>query len=166
MNILKDKKGRTQYCVAIDAILVRDGMVLLQRRANTGWNDGNWNLAGGHIEDEETLQEAVCREMKEELGIQVDEEAIKIVHCTQNKTNRLTMQFYATVEDWVGTPTIQPETDKNGETVYKADKLEWFTPNDLPENTVPTAKQAIECVFNGEPFSKYGFDDRTEEKIQ
>lgn len=32
---------------------------------------GVWDIFGGHIEDKETTYEALCREMREELGIEV-----------------------------------------------------------------------------------------------
>lgn len=161
MDINKDNKGRTLYCVAADLILTKDNKVLLQRRANTGWNDGKWNLAGGHIENEETLQQCIVREAKEELGIHIQPKNVKIVHCIQYKSNRLTMQFYLTCSTWEGTPSIQPEYENN-QVVYKADKLEWFDINNLPEDLIPTARQAIEASLNGNSFSSLGFlNDKT-----
>ncbi|MBO7526823.1 MAG: NUDIX domain-containing protein [Clostridia bacterium] len=158
MNINKDNKGRTLYCVAADLILTKGNKVLLQRRANTGWNDGKWNLVGGHIEDEETLEQCIAREAKEELGIEIKPEDTKIVHCIQYKSNRLTMQFYLTCSAWNGTPSIQPEVENN-QVVYKADKLEWFDIDNLPEDLIPTARQAIKASLSGNSFSSLGFSD-------
>ena len=158
MNINKDSKGRTLYVVAADLWLSKDNKVLLQRRANTGWNDGKWNLVGGHIEDEETLQECIVREAKEELGIEIDPKDTQIVHCIQYKSNRLTMQFYLTCFNWKGVPQIQPEIE-NGKTVYKADKLEWFDIGKLPEELIPTARQAIKAFFDDRSFSNLGFSE-------
>ena len=157
MNINKDAKGRTLYYVAADLILTKENKVLLQRRTNTGWNDGKWNLVGGHIEDDETLQECIVREAKEELGIQINLTDVKIVHCIQYKSNRLSIQFYLACNVWSGTPTIQPELENN-QIVYKADKLEWFDIDNLPMDLIPTAKQAIMASINGNSFSKMGFD--------
>ena len=159
MKIEKDSKGRTLYCVAADLILIKDGKVLLQRRANTGWNDGKWNLAGGHIEDEETLQECIIREAKEELGIVIEHEDVNLVHCIQYKSNRLTMQFYLICSKWKGTPSIQPEQE-NGQVVYKADKLEWFDIDNLPDDLIPTARQALDAVIRNQSFSSMGFEDK------
>ncbi len=160
MTINKDANGRTLYYVAADLILLKENKVLLQRRANTGWNDGKWNLVGGHIENEETLQECIIREAKEELGISINKKDVEIVHCTQYKSNRLTMQFYLKCTSWKGVPSIQAERQKNGQIVFKADKLEWFEVNSLPEDLLPTAREAIIASLNNNPFSTIGFDKK------
>ena len=32
-----------------------------------------WDVPGGHVEDRETPEECICREMKEEMGLDLDE---------------------------------------------------------------------------------------------
>ena len=32
-----------------------------------------WDVPGGHVEDHETPEECICREMKEEMGLDLDE---------------------------------------------------------------------------------------------
>jgi 8-oxo-dGTP pyrophosphatase MutT (NUDIX family) len=151
LRIEKDASGNTLYHVAIDLLLIKDGKVLLQRRKNTGWMDGKWNLFGGHPCDDEVLEETIVREAKEELGIEIKPKDIHIVHCIQHRsTSRLYMQFYATCEKYKGTPTIMED---------KADTLEWFDVNDLPKEIVPTAKQAIKSYANKKHFSRFGFGD-------
>lgn len=155
-KIVKDEKGRTLYYIAVDLILLNDNKVLLQRRANTGWNDGKWNLVGGHIEDEETCEEALSREAREELGIDINAKDLQIVHCIQHKTDRLTMQFYVICSKYKGEAKIQPEL-VNGVKVFKADKLEWFDINKLPKEIIPSAKQAITAYAKRQSFSQLGF---------
>ena len=53
-------------------ILERDGKILLGRRCNTGFLDGHYGLAAGHAEAYETFREAMVREAKEEIGIDID----------------------------------------------------------------------------------------------
>ena len=43
--------------------------VLLIRRTDSMWGDA-WSIPGGHIEYGETVEEALLRELKEELGIE------------------------------------------------------------------------------------------------
>ena len=54
----------------VGALLVRDGHVLLGRRADDrAWLPGAWDLFGGHIAPGETAEQALRRELQEELGI-------------------------------------------------------------------------------------------------
>jgi 8-oxo-dGTP diphosphatase len=54
----------------VGALLVRDGAVLLGKRASDrDWLAGAWDVFGGHIEAGESEQDALRRELDEELGI-------------------------------------------------------------------------------------------------
>ena len=52
------------------AILLRDGHILLGKRApHRKAYPCCWDVIGGRVEDGETLHDALCRELAEELGI-------------------------------------------------------------------------------------------------
>ena len=54
-------------------LLLRGREVLLQRRQNTGYMDGFWVAgAAGHVEPGETSRQAAVREVREELGVDID----------------------------------------------------------------------------------------------
>jgi len=53
-------------------VVIRDGQVLLVRRANPP-DAGLWGFPGGKIENGETLQQAALRELFEETGVEADE---------------------------------------------------------------------------------------------
>ncbi len=57
--------------VAVDCVLVENGDVLMVLRDIEPFK-GYWVLPGGHVEDRETVEEALKREMKEELGIEIE----------------------------------------------------------------------------------------------
>ena len=42
--------------------------ILLSKRKNTGYKDGEYELPGGHLEENETIQECAIRETIEETG--------------------------------------------------------------------------------------------------
>ena len=63
----------------VHVLLERDGRVLLMRRAGTGFFDGLYSLPGGHVEEGESLRTTAVREMREELGIELDEASLVVV---------------------------------------------------------------------------------------
>ena len=53
-------------------LIANNGTILLQNRdKNNRWNQDSWSEFGGQIEKGETPKEAVKRELKEELGIEL-----------------------------------------------------------------------------------------------
>lgn len=59
--------GRPETCVG--AVVVHDGALLLVRRGR-GPAAGEWAVPGGRVEWDETLAEAVVREVREETGLE------------------------------------------------------------------------------------------------
>ncbi|MFN2478348.1 MAG: (deoxy)nucleoside triphosphate pyrophosphohydrolase [Pseudonocardiaceae bacterium] len=57
--------------VVVAAALVRAGRVLAQQRAYPPELAGRWELPGGRVEPEEDAREALVRECREELGVEV-----------------------------------------------------------------------------------------------
>lgn len=51
------------------AVIKREGKVLIARRQKEGPLKGKWEFPGGKIEDGETPEECLKRELSEELGI-------------------------------------------------------------------------------------------------
>ena len=53
-------------------LIANDGRILLQyRNKDNKWNQDSWGEFGGQIEEGETPEEAIKRELKEELGIEL-----------------------------------------------------------------------------------------------
>ena len=71
---------RFKLKVAVYIILIKEDKILLTRRFNTGWQDGNYGLPSGHLESNEMVVEAVLRETAEEIRIKLKQEDIKFVH--------------------------------------------------------------------------------------
>jgi 8-oxo-dGTP diphosphatase len=93
-----------QLIDAAVAVLQRpDGQVLLaQRPIGKGWA-GWWEFPGGKIEAGETAEQALCRELQEELGLQVVQcyRWLTRVHAYPEKTVRL--HFFKVLQ-WQGEP--------------------------------------------------------------
>jgi len=62
--------SQTSQQVATAIVTYNGKVLLLQRDYNTGIKDpGMWQLPGGGVEEGETPEQAVRREMKEEIGV-------------------------------------------------------------------------------------------------
>ncbi len=57
--------------VAVGVILNQDRQILIARRAVDSHQGGLWEFPGGKVEPGETLAQALSRELREELGIDV-----------------------------------------------------------------------------------------------
>ena len=69
----KDKPAAILPRLVVCAVIIRGGNVLLERRAPSGVDglDGMWDLPGGKVEPGETPNDAIVREIAEELSIGV-----------------------------------------------------------------------------------------------
>jgi ADP-ribose pyrophosphatase YjhB (NUDIX family) len=63
------------YNIGVGGAVVRDGRLLMVRRASRHGR-GNWQLPGGFIEPDETIEQAVVREVLEETGVITEPEAV------------------------------------------------------------------------------------------
>jgi 8-oxo-dGTP diphosphatase len=148
-------KDRFKLSSAVYLLLVRDNKILLLRRYNTGWSDGLYSLAAGHIDGQEPLTLAMCREAKEEAGITVNPKDLAFVH-VMHRIDRLGdkkeyLDFFFTASNWEGEPyNAEPE---------KCDDIQWFELDNLPENILPYIRQVIEDFKNGVYFSETGWHD-------
>lgn len=126
--------------------LIRDGQILLSRRFQTGYEDGKYSVPAGHVEDGETLIQALAREIKEEIGIDLDVKSIQLVHVMHRKENDIRLDFFFTSESWTGEP-------KNLE-LNKCDDVGWFLMDKLPQNIIPYIKSAISEFREGQIYSE------------
>lgn len=92
------------YVVA-GALIDADGRVLMCSRPEGKEFAGFWEFPGGKIETGETPQAALCRELKEELGIGVFESDLREVGFVSYPYVRfhLVMLFFA-CRKWTGNP--------------------------------------------------------------
>jgi len=101
----------------VGAMLVRGGTILLgHRTATRAWFPGVWDLAGGHIEDGESPAQAMVRECREELGIEIAE-PVEALDRWQDEDVDLTVFRIA---DWSGEITNAAPSEH--------DRLGWFAP--------------------------------------
>jgi len=133
---------------------LRDGdKILLQRRYNTGFEDGNYSLVAGHVDQSETFTQAMIREAKEESGVILKEKDIEVVHImhkkAENNLERINAFFIA--KEWSGeVVNMEP---------HKCDDLNWFDMSNLPENIIPEVKQALKYIEKNIFYSEIGWSN-------
>jgi len=91
--------------VVAAALIDAEGRVLVQQRAPHRSMPGLWEFPGGKIEPEETPEQALVRELAEELGIGVAPEALQPVAFASAPlgARHLLLLLYAT-RQWTGDP--------------------------------------------------------------
>lgn len=145
-----ERKERFKITPAVYLILVRDGKVLLMQRQNTGYEDGNYGLPSGHKESGEYPVEATQREAEEEIGVSIDVSSLECVHTMMRirgvDSERVDLFFVA--RRWEGKP-INKEPEK-------CSRMDWFSLNELPDNTIPYIKQALQYWRDGIEYSEFG----------
>lgn len=130
------KKDDILAKVIVELYLEKEGKILLQRRTNTNYEDGKYGFVGGHVAQNETLKEALVREVKEEAGIKVFPEELDCIFIA-NKTGKSNcINFIFKTNKFEGEP-INMEPDKCSD-------LTWFDINDLPENMIKVERQVIQ----------------------
>ena len=86
--------------------------VLLQKRkANKKRNPNKWAKTGGQVDSGETVEEAIFRKVKEELGIEVPKKQIKVndVHKSNDKNKRFAYNFIFVVNYKIDDYILQKE---------------------------------------------------------
>ncbi|SHF22547.1 NUDIX domain-containing protein [Seinonella peptonophila] len=86
--------------MTIHLFFVKDDQILLLRRYNTGYEDGNYSVVAGHLDGEETVKQVAIREAKEEAGVHLKEENVEIVGVMHRKKDDERIDFFACVTEW------------------------------------------------------------------
>lgn len=108
--------------LAVYLVLRRDDLVLFGLRAGTGYRDGEWGLPSGKVEDGERLIEAMVREAREEVGLELDPASLRIVGAVERDTDTgLWLDVFYECEGWTGEP-VNREPDRCAE-------LAWLPPD-------------------------------------
>lgn len=132
-------------------ILQKDSKILLSLRQNSPFFSDHYGLIGGRVEDNESMTDALIREIYEEIGISITKDNVHFAHCFsfKNEHDKAILALVFTIHDWHG-EIVNKEPDKCAE-------LTWFAPHDLPENIIPRHRHIIEMVQQGVSYSESGW---------
>jgi 8-oxo-dGTP diphosphatase len=115
--------------VVAAALIAADGTVLLQQRLPGRAMAGLWEFPGGKVESGERPEAALTRELDEELGIEVAEEALEPIALAsaENQDRHILLLLYV-CRQWRGSPQA---LDSAG--------LAWLRPEEMGRLAMPPA---------------------------
>ena len=135
--------------IAVHLLLVRDGKILMLCRYNTGYQDGNYSVVAGHIDGGEELKTAMIREAREEAGIAISTDDLTVVGVLHLMEDDEYVSFFLHASRYTGeVANMEPD---------KCDDLSWFDLDDLPPNTIPYVRRAIQNCRDGVWFDSLGW---------
>lgn len=141
--------GRHAIHVAVYLFLFKENTILLAKRKNTGFADGQYSVIAGHVDEGESITSAIIREAKEEANVIVTEKDISLSHILYSHGKYDYINFFFTASHWQGTPTNM-EADK-------CEDMDWFLLSSLPENTLELIRVALKNKESKLLLSEYGF---------
>lgn len=107
----------------VDIMLIHENRILLvQQRKPVAY--GLWSLPGGHVEDGESPEMAITREVTEELGITIDATRCrKIEHSAEDESGKDSLMVTTFVVQWTPQAIKLQDNELIG--------FGWFTPAEL-----------------------------------
>ncbi|MGO8949461.1 MAG: NUDIX hydrolase [Ktedonobacterales bacterium] len=131
-NIIADTSAR--FRIGVFAVIEGGGRYLLAHRNDIDW----WNLIGGGLEYDETVEQGLAREVREEVGAEI--EIIRLVGVYSKPRKReVVLTFLCRLAQNSPEPSTSDEVSE----------VNWFTSDALPENLLPKHRQRLEDALLG-----------------
>lgn len=108
---------RTKFPVTVHLFFSRENQILLSRRFNTGYRDGEYSVPAGHLDGGETVRVAAAREAEEEIGVRIEADDIQFSSVMHRIEGDERVDFFVHIRNWEGEP-FNAEPDK-------CDELRW-----------------------------------------
>lgn len=128
------------------AVIIKDGRVLISKRAHNVHQGSLWEFPGGKVETGETITEALFREVKEELGIIIKKSRplIKLVYDYPDKSVLLETRIVTVFDgkEYVFNSAVKQQFGLEGQ------RVEWLALENLNDYQFPQANKAIINALN------------------
>ena len=123
--------------VAVAVIVNQQDKVLITRRSAAQHQGNKWEFPGGKVEDDETSQQALFREIKEELGLEILSAALLTTITHQYHDKQVQLDVYE-VKGWQGEPEA-----------LEGQPMRWVEKPELNQYEFPQANAKILNVLLG-----------------
>lgn len=138
--------------VSIDAVIVQDGQVLLVKRQAPP-DAGKWAVPGGYVEWDESAEEAACREVHEETGLDVVSTRLVAVKTDPHRHPRQVIDIVFAAE-------VSPGNPKPRERLIRGTERRLSSTPESQEWLVPTESRA-DPLGSPRPLRRCGSDQPT-----
>ena len=118
--------------VVAAALIDAEGRVLMARRPVGKQHGGLWEFPGGKVEPGETPQAALIRELREELGVEIDPDALTPTAFSESPGDRHLLLLLYRCRSWRGEPRA-----------LDAAEIRWVAPGRLAELDMPPADRPL-----------------------
>lgn len=127
----KSKLRKGHWIPVVAGFLRKDHQILVGQRPENHSLAGQWEFPGGKIENGETPEEALARELNEELGIEAEVGDLKLA-CTHSYGEVGILILFYEIRYWKGEPRAKHHM-----------MLEWIHPEELQTRNIPEANRKI-----------------------
>jgi len=117
--------------VAVGILVNEKNQVLIAKRSSDKHQGGKWEFPGGKLEKGETSYQALCREMREEVGIEVQSATLLTEMTYHYKEKTVSLDFYR-INKWLGTAQGMEQQP-----------VRWVEKSDLDNYEFPEANSKI-----------------------
>ena len=125
-----------RFRVGVFAVIEREGRFLLARRSDIDW----WNLPGGGLELDETVEQGVAREVFEEVGVTIIIARLIGVYSKPRK-REIVLSFLCHMAPGSAEPGTSDEVVE----------VAWFMPGEFPTNLLPKHRQRLDDALLRQP---------------
>jgi 8-oxo-dGTP diphosphatase len=128
---------KSHWIPVVAGFLKKDGKILIGQRPENHSLAGQWEFPGGKIELGESPEQALARELYEELGIEATVGSLRLA-CSHSYGDVGILIMFFEVPFWKGEP----------KPIHHL-KLDWVQPQELENRNIPEAnKKNLERIFN------------------
>ena len=123
--------------ISLLALINDNNEVLISLRQNRREYDGYWEYPGGKVENGETLELGLIREIKEEINLEISKHCIApLTFSVDQHQSSQTILFLYICRKWEGSITSLLDQ-----------RLEWVKPIDLEQYPMPASNRFLNSIL-------------------